>query len=318
MRAAATPKNDHVPQLERKMKPKMTPKGFLRILKAAFYHWNDESGARLGAALSYYTAFSVAPLLLLAIAIAGFAFGREAAEGEIAAQMSGLMGPQSATTLQNIILAAQKPAAGAAAAVISIISLLIGASGVMTEMKSALNRIWGVPDRGGFSGFMISRVEAVGMILAIGFLLLVSLTASAVLAALGKYLETVLPLPEWSLQILNLVVSFASFTVVFAMLLKILPDADIRWHDVGVGSVVTSTLFIIGKTALGFYLGKGIVGSSYGAAGSLLIILAWVYYSAQIFYFGAAFTRIYANRYGSGIHRPIGQEAVVPNRPHVV
>jgi membrane protein len=176
-------------------------------------------------------------------------------------------------------------------------------------MKNALNRLWRVHDRSGIGGFVMARVKAVGMILVIGFLLLVSLAVSAGLAALGKYLHGVLPLPESALHILNNLISLGVITVLFAVLFRFLPDAVIRWHDVWIGAALTSALFVVGKFALGVYLGKGAVGSAYGAAGSVLIVLAWVYYSAQIFYFGAAFTAAYAERLGAGIKEAASRAA---------
>lgn len=274
---------------------------FFVLFKESFLRWMADKAPRLGAALSYYTAFSIAPLLLLAIAIAGLAFGQEAAEGQIVQQLTGLVGPQAAQMIQEMIRAAHKPAAGTAATVIGILSLLLGSSGVMTEMKDALNRIWRVQAKTGLSGFVRTKLKAFGMVLVIGFLLLVSLTVSAALAGLGKYLEGILPAPESALHIINFAISFSVIALLFAVLFKFLPDADIRWRDVRVGAGVTTILFILGKYALGLYLGKGAVGSSYGAAGAILIVLAWVYYSAQILYLGAEFTKVYADKYGSGI-----------------
>lgn len=280
---------------------KISAKGLLQTFKAAFRRWSEEKGTRLGAALAYYTAFSIAPLLLLAISIAGMVFGREAAEGQIVGELAGLVGRQSAEMIQSMLQAANRPAAGATAAVIGVVSLLLGASGVMTEMKSALNAIWRVRGATGIKGFVFTKIKAVGMVLALGFLLMVSLALSAGLAAAGKFIGGLLPVPEGALHALNIVVSFGVISLLFAILFKVLPDADIRWRDVWIGSASTAVLFTAGKFVLGLYLGKGAVGSSYGAAGSVLILLAWVYYSAQILYFGAAFTNAYAERYGSGV-----------------
>jgi membrane protein len=276
-------------------------KSFFRLLRDSFARWSEEKGTRLGAALSYYTAFSMAPLLILVIAIAGLVFGKEAAEGQIVEQLSGIMGRPSAQLIQNMVRAAQKPSSGVVATVVGVVTLLLGASGVMGEMKDALNRIWKVHAKRGVSGFLRTKLKAIGMVLTIGFLLLVSLVFSAALATIGKYFEGALPFPEIAVQALNIAVNFGVITLLFAVLFKFLPDARVRWHDVWIGSAMTTTLFIIGKSGLELYLGKGAVGSSYGAAGSVLVILAWVYYSAQILYFGAAFTKVYAERYGSGV-----------------
>jgi membrane protein len=280
---------------------KMLDLKLVRLFRDSFARWSEEKGTRLGAALAYYTAFSLAPLLILTIAIAGLVFGKEAAQGQIVGQLSGVMGRPAAQVTQNMLEAANKPSSGVVATVIGLFSLLIGASGVMTEMKDALNRIWKVEGGTGLSGFLRTKLKAISMVLAVGFLLLVSLVFSAALSAVGKYFEGILPIPEVALQAINVVVSYGVVTFMFAILFKFLPDARVRWHDVWIGSLMTSGLFVLGKFGLELYLGKGAIGSSYGAAGAILIVLAWVYYSAQILYFGAAFTKVYAERFGSGV-----------------
>ncbi len=272
---------------------------FFSLTKQSVSRWSDDQALRLSAALSYYTVFSMAPLLILTIAVAGLAFGQKAAEGQIVAQIGGLVGEQGAQAIQSMIQAARKPSSGIIATVIGLITLLIGASGVMTELKDALNQIWRVRTQNGIGAAIKQKVLSFAMVLVIGFLLLVSLILSAGMAAAGKLLGGMLPVPEVVMQCLNTLISFGVITLLFALLYKILPDAQIRWHDVWVGSAATSFLFSIGKLILGLYLGKASVGSSYGAAGSVLVILLWVYYSAAILYFGAEFTKVYADRFGS-------------------
>jgi membrane protein len=251
--------------------------------------------------MAYYTVVSIAPLLLVVIAVAGLAFGREAAEGAIVAQIHGLVGEQAAKAIQAVLENADKPATGILAAVLGIITLLAGASGVFAELQSALNTIWKTPARPdkGFLGMLKDRFFSLLMVLGTGFLLLVSLVMSAVLAAMGSYMEHLLPLPEPLLQGLNFLVSFGMITLLFAMMFKILPDAPVAWNDVWIGAAVTAFLFTIGKLLIGIYLGKANFASTYGAAGSLVVILVWVYYSTQILLLGAEFTKVYAMTYGS-------------------
>jgi membrane protein len=262
--------------------------------------WNDFSASRKGAALAYYTIFSLAPILIIAIAVAGIFFGAEAARGEIVGQVSGLLGPDAARAIQTMIESASKPGAGITATIIGIATLLIGATTALAELKSDLDEVWGVPPdrRSGLMYIIRTRLLSFGLILSLGFLLLVSLALSAFLAALartwgGNDATSIL------LQIVNFVVSFGLVTTLFAMIYKMLPSFKIAWHDVIIGAVVTALLFSIGKLLIGMYLGNSAIASSYGAAGSVILVLVWVYYSTQIFLFGAEFTRVYAYRYGS-------------------
>jgi membrane protein len=262
--------------------------------------WNDFSASRKGAALAYYTIFSLAPILIIAIAVAGIFFGAEAARGEIVGQISGLLGPDAARAIQTMIESASKPGAGITATIIGIATLLIGATTALAELKSDLDEVWGVPPdrRSGLMYMIRTRLLSFGLILSLGFLLLVSLALSAFLAALartwgGNDATSIL------LQIVNFVVSFGLVTALFAMIYKMLPSFKIAWHDVIIGAVVTALLFSIGKFLIGMYLGNSAIASSYGAAGSVILVLVWVYYSTQIFLFGAEFTRVYAYRYGS-------------------
>ncbi|MBV9080782.1 MAG: YihY family inner membrane protein [Elusimicrobia bacterium] len=288
---------------ERTSKPKRPSKlkAVLGVFKEAFRRFGADNAPRMGATLSYYTAFSMAPLLLLAISVAGMVFGRDAVEGRVVGQLSGMIGHDGAAALQSMIQAAQKTSSAAAASVIGVISLLLGASAVMSELKFALNKIWGAHARTGLKATISDKLLSVGMVLVLGFLLLVSLVASAALTALGKYLGNVLPIPAFVMETLNVLLSFAVFASMFAAMFKSLPDAKIKWADVWVGAIATAFLFIVGKFALGAYIGRGTVGSSYGAAGSVLVILLWIYYSAQILYFGAEFTKAYSDQLGTGV-----------------
>jgi len=273
----------------------------LALLKETFSKWYGDNAPRLGAALAYYTVFSLSPLLVIVIAFAGLVFGREAAQGEIVAQLQGLIGEESARAIQAMIESAHKPSSGMIATVIGILTLLIGATGVFAELHDALNGIWGVEPKSGLGlmGVVRDRFLSFAMVLGVGFLLLVSLALSAGLAALGKLMGGMLPTPIFVGGIVNLFVPFMVITLLFAMIYRILPDIEIAWSDVWIGAAFTSLLFTIGKFLIGFYLGRSSVASAYGAASSLAIILIWVYYSAQIFLFGAEFTRVYAKKYGS-------------------
>src|SRR5919199_4252277 len=283
--------------------PTMNPQAIFTLLKQTVYEWLEDRAARLGAGLAYYTAVSLAPLLIILIAIAGFVLGRQAVEGQVVAQIQGLVGKTGAEAIQAMIASASQPKAGIIATVVSIATLLFGASGVFGALQDALNTIWEVtpkPGRG-MLGMIRDRFVSFTMLLGVGFLLLVALVLSAGLAALGTFVGGLLPVPEVVLQAVNLIISFGVITLLFGMIFKILPDAEIRWNDVWIGAAVTSLLFTIGKFVLGLYLGKSSAGSAYGAAGSLIVVLLWVYYSAQILFFGAEFTQVYANTYGSRV-----------------
>jgi membrane protein len=270
------------------------------LVKTVFSRFMDLNVPRLGAALAYYTVFSMAPLLVVVVSIAGFAFGKQAAQGQIAWQIQNLVGPQGSQAIQALLAATQKPASGAIATALGIIVLFFGASGVFTELRDSLNFLWGVKTRGtGFLGMVVARFFSFAVVLAVGFLLMVSLILSAILAAIGKYVGGYLPLSEPVMQLVTSAVTFAVITALFALLYKTVPDLPVAWNDVWIGAAVTSLLFTLGKFGIGLYLGKAAVGSPYGAAGSLVVFLAWVYYSAQIFFLGAEFTHLYATRHGS-------------------
>ena len=252
-----------------------------------------------GAATAYYTIFSIAPLLIIVIAIAGLVFGHDAAEGAIVGQLSGLIGSQSAKILQSMIQSASHQASGIFATIIGIGTLLLTATGAFTEIQSALNAIWSAAPSAGFSGLVRARLVSLGLVVTLGFLMLVSLAVSAGLTALGSYLSDLFPGGSFLMALLNSMISLVLISALFAAIYKILPDKPIAWRDVAVGSIVTAILFTIGKSLIGLYIGSSSVGSSYGAAGALLIILLWVYYSVQIFLLGAEYTRAYAETHGS-------------------
>jgi membrane protein len=279
------------------------PKDLWQLLKEAAGDWSHDRAPRLGAALAYYTVFSLVPLLVIIIAIIGLVFGREAAQSAIMQQIAGLVGEQSATAIHDMIERADQPSSGIISTVIAIGTLLLGASGLFGQLQDSLNTVWGIePKEGrGIWGFIKDRFLSFVAVLGTGFLLLVSLVLSTGLSALGKWFGGVLPMPEFILQTINFLVSFAVIAGLFALIFKVLPDAHIAWRDVWVGAVITSALFTVGKFAIGLYLGKSNVGSGYGAAGSLVIVLVWVYYSAQILLYGAEFTQVYANRRGERI-----------------
>jgi membrane protein len=271
------------------------------LLLKSWKEFNDDQVPRLGAALAYYTALSLAPLLILLIAIAGFVFGREAAQGQLFGQLTSMVGPEGAKAIEGMVAGASKPSSGIMASIIGFLTLIFGASSVAGELKSSLNIIWNRPqdDSGGITSLVTDRSKALGVVLGGGFLLLVSLTVSSALAAAGSFMGDMMPIPAFVLEALNFVVSIVVIAGVFAVLFKYLPDVRIEWHDVLIGAAFTSVLFTIGKFLIGMYLGKASFGSTYGAAGSLVIVLVWVYYSAQIFFFGAEFTQVYAREFGS-------------------
>ena len=299
--SAATPMRGT--QARGPLPPLWSARGLWHLFKTTASKWSDDKAPRLGAALAYYTVFSLAPLLVIVIGIAGLIFGDKAAEGAIVEQISGLVGEQSAEAIQTMLANARTPSTGGLATVFGIVTLLIGASGLFGQLQDALNTIWGVepkPGRG-VLGMIKDRFVSFVALLGTAFLLLVSLVVSAGLAAAGSAFKALLPAPETVLHLLNASVSFAVIIGLFAMMFKVLPDVKIAWRDVWLGAAVTALLFAVGKYAIALYLGKSDVGSAYGAAGSLVIILVWVYYSAQILLFGAEFTAVYADAYGSRI-----------------
>jgi membrane protein len=271
------------------------------LVKESASQWSDDYAPSMGAALAYYTIFSIAPLLVIAIAVAGFFFGEDAARGEIFGQLRGLIGDDGATAIQGLVKSAGETGKGTFAAIAGVVTLLLGATTVFNELQTDLDRIWDAPkpESSGVSSLLRGRLLSFGMILGVGFLLLVSLVLSAALSALSKFWDSWFTNWEFVLQAINFAVSFAIITGLFAMIYKLLPRCEIGWKDVWVGATVTSLLFAIGKLGIGLYLGKSGVASGFGAAGSLVIVLLWVYYSSQIFLLGAEFTKTYAYRHGS-------------------
>lgn len=267
------------------------------LLKATASGWNEHNAPRLGAALAYYTVLSMAPLLVLAVAIAGFFFGEQAARGEIVYQVESLVGRNVANIIQELLKAAHQPTSGISATVAGAVTLFIGASAVFGELRDALNLIWGytIPQSTGFRGMLQFRLFTFGIVMMVGFLLLVSLVVSALLAFVTHYLQGHIALPGIVASLIEPLVSVAVITLLFALIYKYIPDIKVEWRNVWLGSAFTAVLFTIGKFAIGFYLGRAGVGSAYGAAGSLVVMLVWVYYSSQIFFFGAEFTRVYSD-----------------------
>ncbi len=281
--------------------PKLNFSDLLALGKKSVTSWSDDYAPSMGAALAYYTVFSIAPLLLIVISVAGLIYGEDAARGAVFAQISGLVGAEGATAIQGLLKSVNKPSESIVATIIGFVTLLIGATTVFGELQDALNRIWRAPalvDKGGLWSLIRRRLLAFGMILTIGFLMIVSLVLSAVLAAVGNWLSG-FALWEVLLHAINFVIGFGVTTVLFAMIYKIMPRVNIAWRDVWLGAGVTSLLFSIGKFLIGLYIGKTSVASGFGAAGSLAVLLVWVYYSTQVFLMGAEFTWVYANTYGS-------------------
>lgn len=272
------------------------------VIRDSVVSWLKDYAPSMGAALAYYTMFSIAPLLLIVISVAGLVFGKEAASGAIFGQLQGLIGQEGAIALQGLLESVNKPAESVIATVVGVAALLIGATTVFNELQDALDRIWRAPARQKYSGLWMllrARLLSFGMILGIGFLLMVSLILSAALSALDKWWGPVFLGWEILAHVLNSLISFAITTALFAMIYKIMPRVHIAWRDVWLGSVVTAFLFTIGKFLIGLYIGQSGITSGFGAAGSLMVVLVWVYYSAQIFLMGAEFTWIYARTLGT-------------------
>jgi membrane protein len=273
----------------------------LDLVKKTFAEAGDDKIPRLAASLSYYTLLSISPLLVVSIAIAGLLFGEEAARGQIAHQLHQVFGAEAGDAIQALMAHAHQPGSGILGTVIGVIVLLFGASGVFGELQESLNTIWEVAPRPGrgILGMMKDRFFSFTMVLGVAFLLLVSLVVSAALAALGQWFSSSVAGIEWLWQGVNFVVSLAMITLLFALVFKVVPDVKIRWRDVWLGAAVTAALFTVGKFLIGLYVGKAGVASPYGAAGSLVVIVVWVYYSAHILFIGAEFTQVVARALGS-------------------
>jgi membrane protein len=272
-----------------------------RLVKESVSAWVDDHAPSMGAALSYYTVFSLAPLLLIVIGIAGLVFGADVARDAIVAQLQSFLGPDGASAVKGLLESASQPQKSILASIVGFLTLMLGATSVLGELQSDLDRIFEAPEpvKGGVWGLIRSRLLSFGLIIAIGFLLLVSLVISTALAAVGSWWGAAFG--NWTvvLEALNTAVSFAVVTALFTMIYKILPRVKLAWHDVWIGAAITAALFTVGKFAIGLYLGKSGITTGFGAAASFVVILVWVYYSAQIFLFGAEFTWVYAREFGS-------------------
>ena len=270
------------------------------LLKSAVSGFLEDEALTRGAAISFYTVTTIAPLLLIVIAIAGLVFGRDAAQGAIVGQLQGLMGRQPAEFMQGILAHGTTTGGGVLSTILGIGTLLVTATGVFGEMQSALNVIWKAKSKAGtLSRLVRARAASLGLVVVLGFLLMVSLVVSAGLSAFGDWLSATLPVGKVVIDVLNQVISFALIAVLFAAIYKVLPDTHLEWRDVVGGSLATSALFAVGKFLIAWYLSTSGVASSYGAAGSLILLLLWIYYSVQIFLLGAEFTKAWSNAHGS-------------------
>ena len=274
--------------------------GAWKLLRATIRGFIEDGALSHGAAMAFYAATSMAPILLIVVAIAGLVFGREAAQNALAVQLTGLMGQESADMLQTAVKSASSKSSGILATVFGVFALLVTASGVFGEMQSSLNVIWKTkPEGSTISRLVRARAASLGLVAALGFLLMVSLVTSAAITALGTIINAYLPFGTFILSVLNVAISFSLISALFASIYKVLPDRRLEWRDVWVGAAVTAALFTVGKSLIGWYIGSSAVSSSYGAAGALIIVLLWVYYSSEIFLLGAEFTRAYSLRHGS-------------------
>jgi membrane protein len=287
--------------------PRLTGRTLAHILRRSLAGWWNDNVPRLGASLAYYTLFALAPILVVAIAIGGLAFGAEAVRGEIVAQIQGLIGHKGAEALQAMLEGASRPSSSIAATVGGIVTFFLGATGAFLELQTALNTIWHVepkPSESYWRALIMQRIISFSLVVALGFLLLTSLLVSAALAAIHRYMGNAFPGVVVLWEALNVLVSLSVITLLFAMIYKVLPDVRLSWKDVWVGALVTAGLFTIGKLVIGLYLGTTSIASTYGAAGSVIVILVWVYYSAQVILLGAEFTRAYVDEFG-GRRRPV-------------
>jgi membrane protein len=278
----------------------LTPAALGWVLKHAFIGWWNDNVPRLGASLAYYTLFALAPILVIAIGVAGLAFGPDAVRGEVVTQIRGLVGQKGAEAVQAMLQGAAQPSASRLATAVGIITAFLGATGAFIELQTALNAIWRVQPRPGANlvSFLTQRLISFGLVIGVGFLLLVSLLVNAALAAFNRYLGNAFPALAVLWDAVNVLVSLAVVTLLFAMVYKVLPDVRLRWRDVWIGALVTAGFFSIGKQLIGLYLGTSTLASSYGAAGSVVVLLVWVYYTSQVVLLGAEFTRYYVERFG--------------------
>ena len=286
-------------------------KRLFSLVKKTIAEAGDDKIPRLAASLSYYTLLSLSPLLILSVAVAGLVFGEEAARGQIAAQLQQVFGPEAGEAIQTMVASAKEPGSGLLGTIIGVVVLLFGASGVFGELQDSMNTIWEVTPRPGrgILGIVKDRFFSFTMVLGVAFLLLVSLVVSAALSAFGNWLSSFVGV-EWLWQGVNFVISLAMVALLFALVFKVIPDVKIRWRDVWMGASVTAALFTIGKFLIGLYVGKAGVASPYGAAGSLVVMVVWVFYSAHILFIGAEFTQVYARAFGGPIEPARGAIAV--------
>jgi membrane protein len=272
------------------------------LLKETGAQWSEDEASRLAASLALYTLLSIAPLLVIAVSVAGLVYGEEAARGQIGQQLGTIVGPQAGEAIESLLANAKSPSSGLLSSIVSLAVVLLGASGVFGELQSALNRIWEVkpkPGRG-IRGLIRDRFFSFAMVMGVAFLLLVSLVVSAVLAGVTGYFKNMVPFPAlW--EALNTLIGIGVTGVLFALIFKLVPDVKVAWRDVWVGGLVTAVAFAIGRVALAWYVGRSATVSPFGAAGSLVALIVWVYYSAQILFLGAEFAQVYASRYGSRI-----------------
>ncbi|MEO8168598.1 MAG: YihY/virulence factor BrkB family protein [bacterium] len=272
------------------------------LIKDSGIAWDRDNIWRLGAALAYFTVFSLSPLLILVIVLSSLGFGQDAARGHLVSQIRGLIGIDGAKFIQTMLENAYESGASIPAAIFGIVTLLLGATGVFVQLRESLNTIWCVQETSlGIMSYLRARLLSFTMIIGLGFLLLVSLILSALLSAISGYLSSSFAILSSVVSLMDFLISFVGITVLFALIFKFLPDAIVEWADVWIGAAVTSLLFSIGKIAIGFYLGNSVIGSTFGAASSLVIIMLWAFYSSQIILFGAEFTRIYSERFGTQI-----------------
>lgn len=289
----------------------MTAKIAFDLVKQTYADWNEDKAPRLGAALAYYTVFSIAPLLLVIISIAGIFFGQKETSDQISTQISSVVGPQAAQFIEAMVEGARKPSASILATIIGLVTLIFGAMGVFGQLQDALNTIWEVQAKPGrpFLDTLKDRFRPFVMLIGVAFMLLSSLVVSTGIAALGAWMNSVLPLPEFVLQAINFLISLVIVTLMFAFIFKVLPDVQIQWRDVWIGAAATALLFVLGQFGLAWYVGKTAASSTYGAAGSLVAVLLWVYWTSQILFFGAEFTQVYANKFGSKL---VPSEGAIP------
>jgi len=286
-------------------------RGFINLVKLTFSEWNKHDAPRMGAALAFYTILSLAPLVILVVSVVALAFGHTSAHAQITQQVRQMVGSEGALAVETVFKNSHQTSSGILGTVIGIATLLFGASGVFVELRSALNALWDVKprDTAGVWGMLRERFLSFGMVLAIGFLLLVSLTISAALATVGKFFGGLGIFPAWALEIVNFVLPLLVVTFVFVLIFRFVADVRIPWRPAWIGAFVTSVLFTLGKTGIGLYLGKAGVGSAYGAAGSVVVLVVWVYYSAQIFFFGAEFTHLVAGGHEVAAAKPVHEPA---------